>query len=764
LANDLRAPRGAIAIACSAAALLGAAAAAESTESSTAPAASDGRKTVRMVRATTPPVIDGKLDEAVWQTADVITDFHQIRPGDGSTPSEPTEVYVLYDDDAFYIGARMHDSDPKLIAAPTNRHNQGLGPDDRLIVILDPFNTGRSGYRFETNANGVRHDALYTSTNSFQNDWTVIWDTAASIDETGWVAEIAIPFKTLPFDPNTTDWGFNFGRGIRRRGEEMAWVSRNRQMNPSILGVATGLTGMNQGLGLDVVPSLAVGQQKAFVSGTDATDSHTSPSLDVFYRITPSLNGALTINTDFSATEVDARQVNLTRFNLFFPEKRDFFLADSDLFQFGRISSNGSNETNEATSQPSRENARPFFSRRIGLSATGTPVDIEYGGKLSGRVGRWSLGSLAISQDAFGIEGQPGYVEAQDLFVGRVSANVLEESNIGIVITDGNPQANIDNSVVGADFRFLNSRLAGGRLLEADAWYQQSDTPGLIGDDAAFGVGVNMPNTAGFRGGFAVKEIERNFNPALGYINRADVRDTAFDVGYTKFFTSGRVQRLNAGLDWQRFDLLNGGGLQSEQTVFKLLEVETHTRDALRLRYIRNEEIVAVPFDVYLDSADPLRTVTIPVGRYTFDEASIRLGTANQRPLSANVTYLVGDFFGGERTNVSGQFSWKASRHFILNLDYDWNDVTLPQGDFVTRLVGLSTQVMFSTNLAWITLLQYDNVSEVLGINTRLHWIPKAGQEGFIVLNHNLQDFDKDSSFRSAAADVSVKFKYTFRF
>ncbi|HUQ53977.1 MAG TPA: carbohydrate binding family 9 domain-containing protein [Gammaproteobacteria bacterium] len=719
-----------------------------------------------MVRTATPPVIDGKLDEAVWQTADVITDFHQIRPGDGSTPSEPTEVYLLYDDDAFYIGARMHDSEPQLIVAPTNRHNQGLGPDDRLVVIFDPFNTGRSGYRFETNPNGVRHDALYTTTNSFQGDWTVIWDTAATIDETGWVAEMAIPFKSLPFDPNTQDWGFNFGRGIRRRGEEMAWVSRNRTYNPSILGVATGLQGMNQGVGLDVVPSLAVGDQKTFVSGSggDTTDSHTSPSLDVFYRFTPSLNGALTINTDFSATEVDARQVNLTRFNLFFPEKRDFFLADADLFQFGRISGNGSNDSNEATSQPSRENARPFFSRRIGLSASGTPVDIEYGGKLSGRVGRFSLGSLAISQDAFGSAGQPGYVEAQDLFVGRVSANVLEESNVGIVVTDGNPQSNVDNSVVGADFHFLNSRIAGGRALEADAWYQQSETPGLVGDDAAFGIGVNMPNTAGLRGGFAVKEIERNFNPALGFISRADVRDMAFDVGYTKFFTGGKVQRLNAGVDWQRFDLLNGGGRQSDQVVFKLLELETPARDAMRLRYSTNEEIVAVPFNVYVDSSDPARNVTIGVGRYTFDEASIRLATGNQRVLSGNVTYLAGDFYNGERTNVSGQFSWKPSRHFILNLDYDWNDVTLPQGDFVTRLVGLSTQVMFSTNLAWITLMQYDNVSEVLGINTRLHWIPKAGQEGFIVLNHNLQDYDKDASFRSAAADVSVKFKYTFRF
>ena len=176
------------------------------------------QKTIQAVRVDTAPVMDGVLDDAVWQQATPITDFHQIRPGDGATPSERTEVYVVYTIDAIYIGARMADSDPSLIASPTIRHGQGLGPDDRLIVILDPFNTRRTGYRFETNLNGVRHEALYTTVNSFQADWVTIWDTQTSRDENGWNAEIEIPFKSLPFDPNTTEWGFNFGRGIRRKG------------------------------------------------------------------------------------------------------------------------------------------------------------------------------------------------------------------------------------------------------------------------------------------------------------------------------------------------------------------------------------------------------------------------------------------------------------------------------------------------------------------------------------------------------------------
>ena len=312
-------------------------------------------KSLRAVRVETAPVIDGIIDEAVWQQAERRTDFHQTRPGDGTPTSEPTELYVIYTEEALYIAARMYDSEPELISAPTIRHGQGLPFDDRLVVILDPFNQGQAGYRFETNLNGVRHDALYENTSSFRLDWNTIWDTATSVDGNSWVAEIEIPFKSLPFDPNVETWGFNFGRGIRRRNEEMAWVSQNRSYNPSIMGEMTGMRGMDQGLGLDIVPSFAAVRQRGFDPAM--RDESLEPSLDAFYRLTPSLNAALTLNTDFSATEVDNRQVNLTRFSLFFPEKRDFFLNDSDLFQFGNIS--GLSGGNNATSGASRENARP---------------------------------------------------------------------------------------------------------------------------------------------------------------------------------------------------------------------------------------------------------------------------------------------------------------------------------------------------------------------------------------------------------------------
>ena len=705
-------------------------------------------KSVQVVRVSSPPAIDGLLDDPVWDEAEVITDFHQIRPGDGAEPSERTEVYLIYDDDALYIGARMYDSEPERIAAPTMRHGQGLGSDDRLVVILDPFNTRRGGYRFETNANGIRHDALYEQVDSFESEWTVIWDVAASTFESGWIAELEIPFKTLPFDPSIDTWGFNFGRGIRRRGEEMAWVSRNRTYNPSILGTATGFEGMDQGAGLDIVPSVYSSELKKFASGT--SESNFDPSLDLFYRVTPSLNASLTVNTDFSATEVDDRQVNLTRFNLFFPEKRNFFLNDADLFEFGRVG-NG----NQASSGSSENNARPFFSRRLGLGPGGTPVDLEVGGKLSGRIGRWNIGALVIRQGEF------ESVNPTNVFVGRVSANVLAESTLGAIVTTGDPNSNLDNSVVGFDFRYLNTRIAGGRVLEAEAWYQQSDTEGLEGEDSAFGLGVRMPNNSEWAGGFNLKQVDANFNPALGFVSRSNIRDITADAGYTHFTSGGPLQSIFAGVDAQRVTFLDGGGLQSQVILGRIVELETTGGDEFQVHYSRTKEVVARPFEIY---REPARAVVIPTGTYSFGETILSAETGGQRTFVGELTYGWGDFFSGTRRNIAGEFTWNQSRNFILELSYDMNDIDLLQGDFITRLMAVTSEVNFSSSLSWITLTQYDDVSEILGVNTRFIWIPTAGQEGFVVFNHSLQDRDKDNSFRSELADISVKFNYTFRF
>ncbi len=707
-------------------------------------------KSLRATRVDSAPLMDGKLDDAVWEEAELITDFHQSRPGDHAEPSEKTELYVIYTTDALYVGARMFDSEPEQIAAPTLRHGQGMPFDDRLVIILDPFNQGRAGYRFETNLNAARHDSLYTTPFRFTLDWNTIWEAATSVDGNSWIAEVEIPFKSLPFDPNLDTWGFNFGRGIRRRNEEITWVSLDRTFNPTIMGEMSGMEGMDQGVGLDIVPSFAAIRQREF--NPSGSEQNYEPSLDAFYRLTPSLNAALTINTDFSAAEVDNRQVNLGRFNLFFPERRDFFNNDSDLFQFGGISNMAGG--NSASTGGSRENARPYFSRKLGLAADGSPVDINYGGRISGRVGRFNIGALAIKQD------ENAGVDASELLITRISANVLDDSRIGFIYTDGDPTSDLGNSVAGADFQYINNQLSNGRRLQGNVFFQQSDTPGLNGDDASYGFGLAYPSSDGFRTRIGYKVVEDNFNPAMGFVNRSNIEDYTADIGYTHFFESGIFQTAFGGIDMQRIDVIDGG-LQTEVINYRLLELETTSRDALTLNHFESKEVVRNAFAIFRQTGNE---VYIQPGNYNFGETQVGFSTAGQREFSGSVNYRTGDFFNGERVNINSSFTWNQSRYFSMTMRYDWNDIELPQGDFTTRLSSVNTQVAFSPNLYWISLLQYDNISEEIGINTRLQWVPKAGQEAFIVLNYNLQDWDQDNTFNTAFSDLSVKLRYTIRY
>ncbi|HMB73024.1 MAG TPA: sugar-binding protein, partial [Gammaproteobacteria bacterium] len=346
-----------------------------------------GQKSISLVRTATPPIIDGVLDDAVWEQAAFIDDLHQVQPVEYAQPSERTEIYVLYDDEALYIGARMHMSNPDEITANVMRqYGQQMTQDDTLFVTLDPFNSRRSGYFFGINPNGVRLDGLYRNVSEYYSDWDTIFYAQSAIDEDGWTTEYAIPFKSISFDPTTDTWGLNFSRAIQERNEDIAWVTRNRRWDPSSAGLATGLEGLRQGVGLDVVPSVSMSRSRVFANENQpdpslrfdsSVERNYEPSLDVVYKLTPALNGSLTINTDFSATEVDDRQVNLTRFSLFFPEKRDFFLREADIFEFGRI---GAQDGNGSLSGATRQNGRPFFSRRIGLSPNGGAVGLDVGG------------------------------------------------------------------------------------------------------------------------------------------------------------------------------------------------------------------------------------------------------------------------------------------------------------------------------------------------------------------------------------------------
>ena len=709
-----------------------------------APTATGAMKTAEVARTDGSINIDGRLDEEAWNEATVITDLHQILPVEFSEPSQQTEFLVTYDEDALYLAARMYDDQPDQVVAKVLRQGGQSWLDDQFNIFLDPFNDKRSGYRFQVNPNGVWQDGLFKGGDQVQWEWNGIWQASASRNEEGWIAETRIPFKTVSFNPDNDTWGINFNRRIARNNESVGWVSRNRTQNPGISGEITGLSGLDQGVGLDVVPSVTGNSRRRFASGVE--NSEFEPSLDLFYKVTPALNASLTLNTDFSSTEVDDRQVNLSRFGLFFPERRDFFLQDADIFEFGRI---GTREQGSPFARPLAENARPFFSRTIGLSARGQPVDLQAGGKLSGRVGRWTLGALAIQQDEF--EG----VEAGNLFVGRMAANVLEESAVGFIVTDGDPQSNSDNSLAGIDFRYQNTRLPNGRTVESEFWYQKSETDGLDGDDGAWGARFWMPNSAGFRGGLGIKEVQRNFNPALGYLNRGDIRDTSGEFGYTHRPTGNYVRSVYAGGTIQRIERLTGG-VQSEATKFRV-KFENQTGDTLTLLAQREKEGLVEPFEVS-------RGTVIPVGEYAFDLYGVALATGPHRPVVTNIVAGAGAFYDGKRKIANVQVEWIPIPRFRALVAYNHNDIDLPHGDFVRRLVRLGVDFVYSSKFSWVNLVQYSNDSEVAGINSRVHWIPEAGRELFVVLNHNLEDIDRDSEFHSSFADLSVQYRHTFRF
>ena len=707
-------------------------------------------KSVRIVRTDTAPVIDGLLEQDIWSRAARVDDFHEVEPDEYDEPAEATEVYLLYDDTHLYVAARLLDAQPQKITAQILKQGSDVENDDYFGVILDPFLDRRSGYLFQVNPNGVRSEALYKFTSQTDFDWVGIWRAQASVDEEGWSVEMAIPFNTLSFDPGADSWGINFVRGLARNRETIGWVSRTRDQNPGIAGTVTGFQRLQQGLGLDVVPSLSLRESRHFAPV--GSESFAEPSVDVFYKFTPALTGVLTLNTDFSATEIDDRQVNLTRFSLLFPEKRDFFLQDADIFDFARIAA----ERFGGAAGGENQNGRPFFSRSIGLSESRQPVDVEAGAKLTGRIGRWNLGVLDIRQAAY------EDVEATNLFVARATANVLEESNLGIIVTDGDPRSNVDNSLVGVDFRYFNSRLPGRRSAEGDAWYQKSTTPGLDGDDTAFGASFQINSIDKLNGEIRFVQLGEDFHPALGFANRVGIRDGVGHFGYLHR-PRGKVYRAAfLGLLLQRSERLTDGSLQSEEIGFRS-GIFSHGGDRLFVRCSRDTEGLVRPFTIHR-ARDPGRNVVIPPGVYTFDNCTIDGGSGTQRKLSGQMRYEWGDFYDGSKVTMRPGIVWRPSPHFALDFQYQIADIKLPHGAFTSRLTRLRTDVVFSSTLSWVNLLQWDNDTDEIGMNSRLHWIPQAGREVFLVLNYNLQDYDEDGSFQSMVADVTAKLNYTFRF
>ncbi|MFQ6006432.1 MAG: DUF5916 domain-containing protein [Woeseia sp.] len=576
----------------------------------------------------------------------------------------------------------------------------------------------------------MRREALRENNARFIEEWVAIWHARSALNEHGWATEIAIPFKSISFDPKSETWGVNFGRGIVRKQEFNMWWSHERQDWPAYAGEMSGINGIEQGLGLGVTPSVNLIRSRDFTIGESA--SMIAPSLDVLYKITPSLNATFTLNTDFSTTEVDDQQIALDRFSLFFPEKRDFFLQDAGIFEFGNIDTNG----------------RPFFSRRIGLSNDGRAIGIDAGGKLTGRVGRFNIGMLAIRQEAF------GNVGARDLVVARGSANVLDESALGFVFTHGDPASNDSNSLIGTDFLYRNSEGPFGQILEGKLWLQKSQSTGFDGRDQAFGAEISMPNDR-IAANIAALEIQDNFRPALGFVNRTGIRQYEAGFRYRTRPGKGRWRAINHRIDATLVTDMNGDSLSQELRI-RPVTFYSHRDDFLMFEWQRQAERVLEDFRLF----DRLE---VPAGEYEFDRYRAEIATGRQRPVRVVLSLQDGGFFGGDRLEKFVELQWRQSAHFSMAAMFTENVVDLPGGSFTSHLASLRTDIAFNPMWSWSNLIQYDNSAEAVGLNSRLRYIPEAGRELLLVLNRGYS-VDALNSLTSSDNELNLKFSYTFRY
>lgn len=674
------------------------------------------------------PQLDGELNDDAWTRAAVIDTFEQLFPDPGAPGSERTEVRLAYDDEFFYVAVRAWQARPEASRPRALIQGQTFFSDDRVEVRFDTFNDRRNAYFFQINANGMRREAL-VGNDYFIEEWDAIWDAAARPTEFGWQGEMRIPFTAMSLDPAAGTWGFNTSRVLPQKGEEHAWSQQDSRLAPATSGYITGMRGVSQGLGIELVPSVSFRVEDDASRGSDAK---IEPSLTAFYRLSPALTSALTLNTDFSATEVDDRQVNLSRFSLFFPEKREFFLQDASIFEFANLETNG----------------RPFFSRRIGLGTDGEPLDLDVGVKISGRHGPWNVGALAVRQQA----GAPG--ADQDLFVARVSRNVFDESTLGIVATQGDPLNPRDNRLVGTDFNYRNSQFLPDRALEARLWWQQTDTQGLDRDDQAWGVSLAYPNDR-MEWFLDRRHVERNFNPGLGFVNRSGVDETDGQWRFRHRYDSGLLQWLGFRVQGFRADRIEGG-LQSERWFLNFLEGQTAGRDFFTLFYGEETEDLLEPFEIFPG-------IVVPAGRYASPRYGLFVETSQHREWSGVLEWVVGDFLGGTNRFLAPALRWRPNQHFVAQIDYVSADIDLPGGAFTSRIMRVRSDIAFNAEWAWLNFVQYDNVSEEIGFNSRLRWLPQADREYFLVFNDTRLRED-GGGFEREHTELTVKLGFNYRF
>jgi hypothetical protein len=578
--------------------------------------------------------------------------------------------------------------------------------------------------------------------------WDATWEVRTRRTEQGWTAEFAIPFKSLSFPSGRSTWGFNIARNIQRKLEDIRWSGARlelRFLQVSEAGEITGLQEITQGIGLDIRPFVA---GRWLHHGANGDDVFTGkPGLDMFYNLSPSLKFTGTANTDFGETEVDARQINLTRFSLFFPEKRTFFLEDAGVFAFSDTTT-----TSFAGIPSHRSQVIPFFSRRIGL-LSGQEVPITLGAKLTGKIGRTDIGILDVRTRESSIAPEKNF------FVGRVRQNLLQQSSIGVIFTHGNPASPLSSNTVGADMRLATSRFLGGsRNFVLNVFGVKSMNEGVSGRDASYGVSALYPNDL-IEAEFLWREVQANFDPALGFVSRRNVRlmriDGRFSPRPKKFMG---LRRVPIPISYTRFTRLDTGEVESWDVFTAPADWHFNSGDAVHINIRHMYERLSTPFEI----SDG---VLLPPGEYRFTRYRLQGASAAKRRLEATIDWWFGEYWSGRAHEIQTDVLYKIPPRFVISFSANQTFARLPQGNFVARIMSWQVNYSASPFLAFSNLIQYDNDSRNLGWQSRVRWILHPGNDLFFVFS---QGWIRDPSggFRYTAEDskVSAKFQYTFRF
>jgi hypothetical protein len=678
--------------------------------------------------------IDGVLDEQAWHGAEASDGFLQTDPREGEAPSVRTIVRVVADSKFLAIGIVCED-EPSSVVSRSVARDADLESEDHVQIVVGPYRDGRSGYAFAVNPSGARHDSLLGGGDEDENeDWDGIWEAAAARQSNGWSVEIRIPIQTLSFDSDLREWDFNVQRHLERRLETNRWAFAARQyrvIQTSRAGLLTGLPVFDVGLGLTVRPSVSSG---AGVPAPGASvDGEFQPSLDVIQRLGTDVTLSATTNTDFAETEVDTRRTNLTRFPLFFPEKRTFFLEGADIFGFGLGLD---------------EDVLPYFSRRIGL-VDGREVPILAGGKVNGRARDTNFGALVV-----GTNDKPGVVaDEAAMAVARVKQNILQESWVGAIATVGDPLSRSGSWLAGADFTYATSRLRGDKNLLVGVWGLATGREDLGGDASAFGFKADYPN-----GEWDIqltgKRIGRDFDPSLGFVPRRGVYLLDSSLENETRLSRGPFREI--GFELRPFVAADlSGRWESYEVAIGPIDWQWRSGDNFSYNFYPVGERLIEAFEI----ADG---VEIPPGAYHWIRHRLDFSTAEQRRAFVQLSWETGRFYDGDLDQVEWEATWHPHPLVTFELSGERNVGTMPAGRFSQTLVGTRAQLNLSPDLSVASYVQYDTESDLLGSNTRLRWTLRPEADLFIVYNHNIRSLE--DRWEQESNQLLVKLQYAFRF